>query len=68
MKYLKIAAICMLLAFAMAQEVTEEDNVLVLTNENFDSVLAKNEHVLVEFYARNTYSTIVPFEFLFFFL
>jgi len=32
-------------------EVAVEDGVLVLTTENFDSVLSENTYVLVEFYA-----------------
>ena len=32
-----------------APEVKEEDNVLVLTEKNFDSVVTSNRHVLVEF-------------------
>ncbi|CRK95503.1 CLUMA_CG008972, isoform A [Clunio marinus] len=34
-----------------AEEVKEEDGVLVLTKANFKEVLEKNEYVLVEFYA-----------------
>uniref|UniRef100_H2ZN97 protein disulfide-isomerase n=1 Tax=Ciona savignyi TaxID=51511 RepID=H2ZN97_CIOSA len=32
-------------------EVQEEENVLILTNDNFDAVVTENQHVLVEFYA-----------------
>ncbi len=32
-------------------EITEDDNVLVLTNENFQSALDKYENLLVKFYA-----------------
>ena len=30
-------------------EITEEEDVLVLTNDNFDGALAKHNHILVEF-------------------
>ena len=36
---------------AYADEVTKEEGVLVLTQKNFDAVVAENEYVLVEFYA-----------------
>jgi len=35
-------------------EVKEEDNVLVLTDKNFDAVITANRHVLVEFCKCNT--------------
>jgi len=37
-------------AFA-AEEIKEEENVLVLTKKNFDQAVKDNQHVLVEFYA-----------------
>jgi protein disulfide-isomerase A1 len=39
------------LAFADDAEIKEEENVLVLTTDNFDGALEKNKYVLVEFYA-----------------
>lgn len=32
-----------------APEVKEEDNVLILTEKNFDHVVTTNQHLLVEF-------------------
>jgi len=34
-----------------AEEITEEDGVLVLTDQNFDQAVSENEFILVEFYA-----------------
>lgn len=48
---LVLALFCSLaLAFA-AEEVKEEDNVLVLTDKNFDEVIKEHQFILVEFYA-----------------
>lgn len=50
--------ICLLLAFAAVFSVHTamaaadfDEGVLVLTDENFDEELAKNDNLLVEFYA-----------------
>jgi protein disulfide-isomerase A1 len=50
-KKIILLLICILAVNIKAQEPEVEDNVLVLTDENFDSVIAKNQHILVEFYA-----------------
>ena len=36
---------------AYAEDITKEEGVLVLTEKNFESAIADNEYVLVEFYA-----------------
>lgn len=46
------AVTCLLVPFLpsiVADEVTKEENVWVLTNDNFDSVVSENKYVLVEF-------------------
>lgn len=43
-----IAALCLAATFA---DVKTEDNVLVLTEDNFDAVIKDNDYVLIEFYA-----------------
>ena len=48
------SAVCVLaLATAVfgAAEVTKEEGVIVLTEDNFQEVIDSNEYVLVEFYA-----------------
>jgi protein disulfide-isomerase A1 len=46
-----VVALLFVTAFVYAADVEEEDNVLVLTKDNFDDVLKENELLLVEFYA-----------------
>jgi hypothetical protein len=37
--------------FILSQEITEEDGVLVLGEENFDHAISTHNNILVEFYA-----------------
>jgi protein disulfide-isomerase A1 len=43
--------ICVLFGLAFADDIKREENVLVLTKDNFDGAVTDNKHVLVEFYA-----------------
>jgi|UniRef100_A0AC35FJP1 protein disulfide-isomerase A1 len=46
-----VVALLFVTAFAYAVDVEEEDNVLVLTKDNFDGLIKEHEFLLVEFYA-----------------
>jgi len=48
---MKAILICSLIALAFSADITEEDDVLVLTTTNFDGAVKDNQFVLVEFYA-----------------
>jgi protein disulfide-isomerase A1 len=51
MKLLQLLMLGAFVAVAVADEITKDEGVLVLTEENFESAIADNEFVLVEFYA-----------------
>jgi protein disulfide-isomerase A1 len=51
MKGKLLVLVIALFALARTAEVTEEEGVLVLTDDNFDQVLKEHESILVEFYA-----------------
>ena len=53
MNKLLISLFLVFLSFSLTftAEVKEEENVLVLTDANFDEVLNSNEYILIEFYA-----------------
>ena len=48
---MKLFAVLALVAAIVVADVKEEDNVLVLTEENFKNVIENNKFVFVEFYA-----------------
>lgn len=51
MKFSLIMVTALMAFSAYAEEITKEEGVLVLTQKNFETALADNEFVLVEFYA-----------------
>lgn len=48
---MRVLALLALVAAAFAAEIKEEENVLVLTNDNFDEAVETHSNILVEFYA-----------------
>jgi protein disulfide-isomerase A1 len=48
---MKVLVLCSLVALAFGIDITEEDDVLVLTTSNFEGAIKENQYVLVEFYA-----------------
>merc|ERR1712038_340696 len=48
---MKVFLIMGMVALTIADEITKEEGVLVLTEKNFESAITDNEFVLVEFYA-----------------
>merc|ERR1711997_952528 len=51
MKFSALFITAFLAISAIAEEIPKEEGVLVLTQKNFESAIADNEYVLVEFYA-----------------
>ncbi|XP_060068667.1 protein disulfide-isomerase-like [Ylistrum balloti] len=49
--FVKIISLLLLSSFILAEDIKEEEGVLVLTTTNFEQAIADNEHILVEFYA-----------------
>lgn len=50
-KKITLLLICILAVHIKSQEPEVEEDVLVLTDDNFDATIAKHQHILVEFYA-----------------
>uniref|UniRef100_A0A224XLV7 protein disulfide-isomerase n=1 Tax=Panstrongylus lignarius TaxID=156445 RepID=A0A224XLV7_9HEMI len=50
-KFLVSIYVLLFVGQCLSSEVTEEDGVLVLKQKNFDEVIGKTDHILVEFYA-----------------
>jgi thiol-disulfide isomerase/thioredoxin len=48
---MKISLVLLFLALAFAAEIELDEGVLVATTDNFDTILAENDKILVEFYA-----------------
>ena len=51
MKFCSIVATAFLFGLGISAEIAEEENVLVLTKDNFDEALKLHPYLLVEFYA-----------------
>jgi protein disulfide-isomerase A1 len=51
MKSFCVTLVFAILSFSLAEDITEEDNVLVLTTQNFEEAIKQHNAVLVEFYA-----------------
>ena len=48
---MKLFILFVLFATSSSVEIETEDEVLVLTKDNFDQAIKENDHILVEFYA-----------------
>ena len=48
---MKLFILFVLFATSYSVEIETEDEVLVLTKDNFDQAILENDHILVEFYA-----------------